>query len=408
MSPSTKDIVVLGGSYGGKSTAHYALKHVLPPLPQSDSYRVVLISASSEVTCRPACPRALLADDMLDQAKLFVDIKTGFEQYGDRFSFINGSVTRLDHKARTVSYTAGGEPQSIDYYALVIATGATTPSPLFSLAPDTEGLRSAWITFRKAFAKARSIIIAGGGPTGVETAGELGEFLNGRDGWLSSRKPKVEIVLITSAPAILPYLRPSIAAKAEDFLAKVGVTVLKNVRVESVSPETAGTRDIAAPVTVTLGDGRVLEADLYVPAVGTTPNTSFADRELLQDDGRIRTTPALRVDEAGPRVYAIGDVASSGRPAVHNVLNAVPVLGANMKRDLMMDAGVDETEAGTERVFEEDKRETQLVPIGRSKGVGAAFGYQVPSFMVWLIKGRDYWLGTTGALWSGKHWAKET
>lgn len=34
-------------------------------------------------------------------------------------------------------------------------------------------------------------------------------------------------------------------------------------------------------------------------------------------------------------------------------------------------------------------------------------GYKVPGFLVWLIKGREYWLWTTGNLWSGKQWAKE-
>lgn len=64
--------------------------------------------------------------------------------------------------------------------------------------------------------------------------------------------------------------------------------------------------------------------------------------------------------------------------------------------------------SGTDRSFKEDTREMQLVPIGKSKGVGAAMGYQIPSFMVWAIKGRDYWLWTTGKLWDGRHWAKES
>ena len=48
-----------------------------------------------------------------------------------------------------------------------------------------------------------------------------------------------------------------------------------------------------------------------------------------------------------------------------------------------------------------------MVPIGKSKDVGAAMGYQLPSFMTWLVKGRDYWLWTTGGLWTDKQRAKE-
>ena len=59
-------------------------------------------------------------------------------------------------------------------------------------------------------------------------------------------------------------------------------------------------------------------------------------------------------------------------------------------------------------MFKEDTRETQMVPIGKSKEFRAVIGYVLPSFMVWAIKGRDYWLWTTGGLWSGKQWAKES
>jgi NADH dehydrogenase FAD-containing subunit len=202
---------------------------------------------------------------------------------------------------------------------------------------------------------------------------------------------------VTSGVRILPTLRESLATKAEKFLAQIGATVIKNNKVLAVEPANAGMEGaLISNATLTLADGSILQADLYIPATGTKPNTGFIDESLLKD-GRVETNPStLRVDKAGPRIYAIGDVASYARPAVHGILGAVPVLAANLKRDLLG--------TGEDRVFEEDVRETQLVPIGRSKGVGAAMGYQLSSFLVWLIKGRDYWLWTTGKLWSGEQW----
>jgi apoptosis-inducing factor 2 len=411
---SQKNIVILGGSYGGVSAAHYLLKHVVPQLPDKASYQVVLVSASSQVICRPACPRALISDDMFPQEKLFVSILKVFEQYPEgSFRFIHGTATELDHTNRTVSVNfAVGNAEKIDFHALVIATGASTPSPLLGLNRDDEFLRSNWTAFRKALPTAKSIVIAGGGPAGIETAGELGEYLNGCAGWLSSKlsNPKVSITVVTSGSEILPVLRPTIAKKAEEYLAKVGVTVIKNARVETVAPHGAGTESaLTTKATLTLVDGKTLDADLYIPATGTRPNTSFIHEALLTSDGRVDTNAStLRVDKAGPRVYAVGDVASYARPAVHAILSAIPVLCANIKRDLLLASGKEESSVGEDRVFKEDTRETQMVPIGKSKGVGAAMGYQLPSFMVWLIKGRDYWLWTTGGLWSGKQWDKES
>lgn len=216
---------------------------------------------------------------------------------------------------------------------------------------------------------------------------------------------------MTAGSKILPVLRPAIAKKAENFLAQVGVTVVTGSRVAIVSPTTsAGTGSaLTTSATVTLEDGKTLEADLYIPATGAAANTGFIHESLLTASGSVETNiSTLRVGKAGARVYAIGDVGSHARPAVHNILNTVPTLCANIKRDLLIAGGKEESTVDADRVFKEDTRETQLVPIGKSKGVGAAMGFQLPSLFVWLIKGRDYWLWTTGDLWSGKQWAKES
>ena len=409
----TKNILILGGSYGGISTAHYLLKHAIPRLPNPGSYQIILVSTSAEVLCRPACPRAMISDDLLPQAKLFVSIPEIFKQYSpENFRFEHGTALKLDHANRGV-VTRSAVDQSekiINYHALIIATGASTPSPLLGLNSDADTLRADWASFRQKLPEAKSIIIAGGGPAGVETAGELGQHLNGTPGWLSRKleNPKVQITVVTSASKILPVLRSSIAKKAEEFLARVGVTVLKDTKVTSVQPPPSASEDaLATKTTVILSDGSVLEADIYIPTTGTTPNTGFLDRSLLVSDGRVGANKGtLRVEKAGERVYAIGDVASYARPAVHAILSAVPVLCANVRRDLLIAEGI--IPDGDDRVFVEDTRETQLVPIGRGWGVGAAMGWQLPSFLVWLIKGRDYWLWTTGGLWSGSQWVKES
>ncbi|MCJ1422749.1 hypothetical protein MMC29_000629 [Sticta canariensis] len=265
----------------------------------------------------------------------------------------------------------------------------TTPT---ELSPSV----SSSTAFRKALPSAKSIVIAGRGPAGIETAGELGEYLNGSAGWPSSKlmNPKVSITVVTSGSEILPVFRSTISKKAETYLGKVGVTVIKNVRVKTVTPNGAGTVSaLTTKATLTLVNGKTLDTDLYIPATGMTPNTIFIHKTLLTPDGRVdNNASTLRVDKAGPRVYGVGDAASYARPA----------------RDLLLASGKEESSIGEDRVFKEDTRETQMVPIGKSKGLGAAMGYQLPSFLVWLINGRDYSLWTTGGLWSGKQWAKES
>ena len=409
------NIVILGGSYGGISAAHSLLKHTIPGLQRHGPHKVILVSSSSEILCRPACPRAMISDDMFDLSKLFVGIEQAFAQYpSEHFDFVHGTATSLDHEQKTVTVdiVRHGQ-QKIDFHALVIATGASTPSPLLGLNGDAESLRETWKLFRKNLKTAKSIVIAGGGPAGIETAGELGEYLNGRANWVSTelKNPQVEVTVVTAGKQILPVLRPELAANAEQMLTKVGVTVIKGVRVEKVDPGDAG---MAAALTssarITLSDGRVLETDLYIPATGMKPNTSFVSPALLDANGRVATNSAtIRVNNAGPRIYAIGDASSYARPAVHNILEAVPVLSRSMKQDLFASVRGEQANAlpANGKAFTPSDGETQLVPIGTKGGVGAIKGWMLPSWAVWMIKGRDYWLWTTPRLWSGRQWEKE-
>jgi apoptosis-inducing factor 2 len=76
----------------------------------------------------------------------------------------------------------------------------------------------------------------------------------------------------------------------------------------------------------------------------------------------------LRVDNAGPGIYAVGDATSHARPAVHLILSTMPVLYANIKRDLLLASRKEKSFVGEDRVFKEDTREAQMVPIEKSKG----------------------------------------
>lgn len=427
--PSQKTILILGASYAGLSTAHYTLKHILPSLPNNGStYTVTLVSPNSTFFARPVSPRALVSELLLPSAKAFLDFQTSFAKYGaDKFRFVQGVATSLDHAARsvTVARTDNSE-ETIEYYALVIATGTLTASPLLGMHKDEGLVKEAWARFQAAVGEAKSIVIAGGGPAGIETAGELGEFLNGRAGWFKSKleNPKVAVTVVNADAKILPVLRPAIALQAEKYLAKVGVTVIKNVKVEGVTPEGAGYGDatsaglekVTQRATVKLSNGETIECDLYIPATGLVPNTGFLPADLLTEKGRVDTNPkTLRVDKAGPRVYAVGDAGSYTRGGILDLYDAVPVAMVNMKRDLLYfaaagdDVDTEKTPIkGEDKLYKPNLKEMQVVPIGRSKGVGAAFGWRLPSIMVWAIKGRDYMLSLQGPIADGSKWDKET
>lgn len=416
---STKElnIVVLGASWAGLGATHYIMKHILPTLPtrNGEKYHVYLVSPSSDFFFRVASPRAVASSQLMPHSKFFFPIEPGLKQYdSSKLTFLIGAATAWDTAARTVTVnsSADGQEQSLPYHALIVATGTRAPSPLFSLQHGgSEETKNALKAAEERLKTAKSVFVGGGGPVGVETAGEIGEALNGSPGWFASGPPKNQKVVITVSTdkaKILPVLRPALAEKAERFLARVGVTVKKNARVESTEVNKDGTTN------VTLSTGEVLTVDVYIPATGVTPNTEFVPKQLLNERGYIQTnSTTLRIDEAGPRVFALGDVGNYTRGGIMDLDTSTPVVMTNLSRDLhaFAEAGGEKLDAkpkGPDREYKPNLKETQLVPIGQSKGVGSIFGWKLPSIFVWLIKGREYFTNMGPPLVDGSKWKKES
>lgn len=269
--PEIRNIIFLGISYAGLGSSHYFLKHVYPNLPNDPdiTYKAILVDPSAKWYQRHASPRALVSADLIPANKLFLEIEPGYKQYGDKFDFIQGKATAWNEKSRTLTIArADGREDVISYWALVLGTGSKSSSSLFSLqgTSHTE-VSSAHHSIHERISSATDIVIAGGGPTAVETAGEIGEFLNGAAGYCSSRPSnlKSNVALITNSSKLLPQLRQALSEQAEKYLDRVGVNVRYNTKVYSSETFPDG------KTMITLHDGEVLEADIYIPAMGVQP-----------------------------------------------------------------------------------------------------------------------------------------
>ena len=402
----TRNIVFLGASYAGISATHYFLKHVYPHLPTSPTvkYKVVLINDSPKWFLRHASPRAIASADLMPNEKIFLDIEPGFAQYGDKVQFVVGKATSWDPEKRVVIISSPADSSGsskelpISYHALVLATGSKSASPLWSSQGNGhEEIEAALADANAQVKRAKSIVIAGGGPAGVETAGEIAEYLNGSPGWFQTKpaNPKAQITLLTSSDKLLPRLRPAIAKQAERDLSRLGVEVKYKIKVLESSTIADESKPTATTTKLTLSNNTTLNTDLYLPALGSTPLTSYIPSHLLDPTTSLllTTQSTLRVTPAAcPLTYALGDITSFTRGSILEIIAQVPVLASNMQRDLLAahENGFGAKPQGKDRIYEPELRELQVVPVGRRGGVGAAWGWRVPSWVVWLVKGRDY------------------
>jgi len=170
--------------------------------------------------------------------------------------------------------------------------------------PDPQ-LRRAWLTF----------VIVGAGATGVELAGALGEIANDtlRGDFRSIRPEDSQILLLDSAPRVLPAFPPDLSAAAERSLIRLGVRVRGGVRVSQIDED--GLTLETAQGTERIESKTVIWAAGVEPA-GFTAALAQALQAERDRSGRIVVTPELTVP-GHPEIFVIGDAAHAewqGKP----------------------------------------------------------------------------------------------
>lgn len=307
----------------------------------------------------------------------FIPIDKGFKQYSpELFDFVHAEITGVDAEKKTVLYKLKNEKEetapdtnTISFDNLVIATGSKGPSPLYSYHGSHVPTLDAYKDIQSRLPSAQSIMIVGGGTAGTETAGEIGH-LHGK----KTSSPK-DITILSGQERLLKGLRPSIGKRAQEFLEGMGVKVEHNLKLTDSNDLGNGT------TKVVLSDGSTRTVDMLLVATGRKPASSYLPSSLLDDQGRVVCDVYTRVPSL-KNVWVTGDMAQNSPGGIMYINAAVPTTVGNIV-----------TELGGKGKLKEYKpmttKETQFVPVGPDYGVGAAFGWWIPSAMVRMLKGKN-------------------
>jgi NADH dehydrogenase len=219
---------------------------------------------------------------------------------------------------------------------------------------------------------ALTFVIVGGGPTGVELAGAIGEmsrFTLARD--FRRIDPKLaRILLVEAAPRILLALDPELASRAVRDLESLGVQVWTNSAVTRVDAH-----------GVEIGAERV-EADTVLWAAGV--RTEELSRRLgvtLGPGGRVPVGAGLSLADH-PEVFVAGDQAQVRDEAGRDLPALAPVAlqqGRFIARQIR-----GELQGRPRESFHYVDRGT-LATIGRSRAVGQIRGLRVHGSFAWLV-----------------------
>jgi len=370
------EIVILGAHHGGINTAHYLLRHIIPPLSTltpTVSYHITIVAPNTDFYWNVAAPRHLASEELMPASSIWFSIASAFERYDEKLiTFIHGKATALDPETRTVTITTGpSQTQNVIYSTLVIATGSSYASPIWQINESDAVTKAEISRIRDSLKSAKAILISGGGAVGVETAGEI-----------ASRYPRKNITLLSGTTRLLIRLTAWNSATAESKLNRLGVTTLHNLRVRTATKNEDGT------TTLSFSDGSTSPVDVFIDATGPRPNTTFLPSSWVDPRGHVIVEP-LTLRGKTPGVYGIGDAANYCDGGIISTANGIAPVCTSIGIDIAEAAGNDSLFV---QKFYKGIGETQFVPTGPSGGVGQIRGWWIPSWAVWLIKSRSFFL----------------
>jgi NADH dehydrogenase len=312
-------VVVLGGGFGGVGAAQ--------KLSKSD-VDVVLVDKHDYHTFQPLLYQ--VATGLLEEVAVGHPLRDLFHKQPN-LRMHQDAVTEIDLDARKVRFS---ELEEHDYDFLVLALGAEVnffgvkgadqvAFPLYTLS-DAVRLKNHVLNLWEQTDRtpmlaedgSLNIVVVGGGPTGIETAGALAELYNGifRKDYPDLPHEQARITLVEAGPEIFPMFKPDIRSYTEKALDERGVEVMTGDVVESIEP-----------TRVTLKSGAVLRAYTLVWGAGLQGNGLVRSLGLeLEKGNRIGVDAELSVPEH-PEVYAVGDIAAITDQKTNQVL---PQLGS--------------------------------------------------------------------------------
>ena len=255
----SKRIIIAGSGFAGLWAA-LAAQRAIHLASQEQNIEVLMVSPSPNVGIRPRLYEAVLENMNPDISELLsvVGVK-----------FLAGWVNKIDSNQQTIEVsTTDGSKQTLSYDRFILATGSTTFMPPISglteygfsvsTLEDAEKLDQHLknLAHKPANAARNTVVVAGGGLTGLETVTEMPERLRSILGEID-----VRVVLVDSSTEIGAAMGDQAATVIREALNELGVEGKAGLRVTALDA-----------TGVTLSNGEKIEAETVIWTAGMRAN----------------------------------------------------------------------------------------------------------------------------------------
>ena len=371
-------IVIIGGGFAGLSAARAFRR---------DDVDVTLIDRNNHHTFQPLLYQVATAT--LNPSDITAPIRHVVRHQRNALVLL-ADVTAIDVVRRTVTIDDGTPEhrRDIEYDYLIVAAGARhsyfahaeweRDAPGLKTIDDALEIRR---RFLLAFERAElteddrerdaymTIVVVGGGPTGVELAGLIPDVARGfRRDFRRIDPGRTRIVLVEGGPRLLPTFPEEISTRALEDLRELGVDVRLGSIVSRVDADAAY-----------IGDERIpTRTILWAAGNAASPLGRFLGVPLDRA-GRVLIQPDLSVPER-PEVFVVGDMAALTDIRGVSVPGVAPA--ANQEGKLAAE-NIRRRIRGTETIPFRYLNKGNLATIGRYRAVADFGSFRVVGWVAW-------------------------
>ncbi|UVT18415.1 MAG: NAD(P)/FAD-dependent oxidoreductase [Nitrospira sp.] len=295
-----KHILIIGAGFAGMYAALSAARLRDEQGVSPDTLEIVVVAPEPQLVIRPRLYERAPETMVAPLTELFKAVDVRYEQ---------GRVDVIDSSSKSaVVVKPDGMRCSLHYDCLVLAAGSQ------GVKPDIPGLAEYGfrvdqlddaitldhhlnaLANRPSSAARDTVVVAGGGFTGIEVATEMPSRLRA----ILGPKANVRVIIVDRNAAIAPAMGPDPRPWIEKALREAGVETRLGVGVSALSES-----------GVTLSDGQVIESATVIWTAGFQANPLTVQVPAERDrSGRLVVNRNLRVPEM-PAIFAAGDTANA-------------------------------------------------------------------------------------------------
>ncbi|KAJ5715627.1 uncharacterized protein N7483_012808 [Penicillium malachiteum] len=302
MAAALRNIIVVGGSFVGRSTAQ-ELARVVP-----STHRVLLTEPHSHFHHLFTFPRFAIVPGQ--EHKAFVPYSGIFSgtPNAESHNVVQARVTDIQPQYVELDREWQGSKQ-IPFDFIVVATGTRLSKPAGMEHDDKQSSVDYLRQHQANVKRSKSIVIVGGGAVGVQMATDLKEYY-----------PEKDITVVQSRPRVMPSFHPGLHELVKRRFDELGIKLITGARV--VVPP-GGFPTTGETFTAELTNGESVSTEFVILATGQTPNNQLVSNlepstpespsVLNPENGYIRIRPTMQfLDEKYSNLFAVGDIADTG------------------------------------------------------------------------------------------------